>query len=279
MDNATAKEPLKPIDTGMQQGGRLRGPVKAVLFDIYGTLFISASGDIGTVKAQWQTDEIARQLVDRFSINQSPHRLLQTYVDTITATHTRMKAQGIDYPEVETDKIWQQVLDTDDMEKARAVALYFEQTVNPVYPMPNLEATLTRIKASTLKAGIISNAQFYTRHLFDAFLGHQPEDTWADPDLVFYSYRYGYAKPSLYLFQLAEKQLTSKGMPADTALYIGNDMLNDIYPAHACGFQTALFAGDSRSLRLRKDDKRCQGLKPDIVITDLSQLSTYLFEH
>ena len=53
---------------------------------------------------------------------------------------------------------------------------------------------------------------------------------------------------------------------------MGNDMLNDILPARSVGFRTALFAGDKRSLRLRRDDPRCNNLKPDMILTDLIQL-------
>jgi putative hydrolase of the HAD superfamily len=53
-------------------------------------------------------------------------------------------------------------------------------------------------------------------------------------------------------------------------------MLNDIYPAHRSGFQTALFAGDARSLRWRRDDPRCSGLTPDLVVTDLNQVADLL---
>ena len=49
-------------------------------------------------------------------------------------------------------------------------------------------------------------------------------------------------------------------------------MLNDIYPAAMCGMNTALFAGDARSLRLREDHPDCQGLSADLVITDLRQI-------
>ena len=49
-----------------------------------------------------------------------------------------------------------------------------------------------------------------------------------------------------------------------------------LYPAVAIGFQTALFAGDGRSLRLRTDDSRCADLKPDLVLTDLEQLIQYI---
>ena len=53
-------------------------------------------------------------------------------------------------------------------------------------------------------------------------------------------------------------------------------MLNDIYPARQLGFQTALFAGDARSLRLRPEDPRCSDLPVDIILTDLGQLIGYL---
>jgi putative hydrolase of the HAD superfamily len=97
-----------------------------------------------------------------------------------------------------------------------------------------------------------------------------------DPELTFYSYRFEVAKPSLALFRLAVEKLRLKGVSPSAALYIGNDMLNDIYPAKTIGFQTALFAGDKRSLRLRTDDPRCKNLNADIIITDLIQLIPYI---
>ena len=66
------------------------------------------------------------------------------------------------------------------------------------------------------------------------------------------------------------------GIPVNAALYLGNDMLNDIYPAQKVGFKTALFAGDARSLRLREDDPGCKNLSPDIIITDLIQLLDHI---
>jgi len=97
-----------------------------------------------------------------------------------------------------------------------------------------------------------------------------------DPGLVFYSYQFEVAKPSPVLFRKAAETLKAKGIQPSDVLYLGNDMLNDIYPAKAIGFQTALFAGDKRSLRLRAGDSRCKKLTPDLVITDLIQLIQHL---
>jgi len=53
-------------------------------------------------------------------------------------------------------------------------------------------------------------------------------------------------------------------------------MRNDILPAKKIGFNTALFAGDARSLRMREDDPECIRTSPDLVITDLIQLLEYV---
>ena len=49
-------------------------------------------------------------------------------------------------------------------------------------------------------------------------------------------------------------------------------MLNDIWGAARHQFQTVLFAGDRRSLRKRDGDPRVGDCRPDLVLTDLSQL-------
>jgi putative hydrolase of the HAD superfamily len=49
-------------------------------------------------------------------------------------------------------------------------------------------------------------------------------------------------------------------------------MLKDIYPAQKMGMQTALFAGDTRSLRLRKEDPRLKNVSPDYTVNSLEQI-------
>ena len=124
--------------------------------------------------------------------------------------------------------------------------------------------------------GIISNAQFYTPYLFKWFLNSDLEGLGFKRDLLIFSYRLGFAKPSTFLFQTASKKLSNMNISADSVLYVGNDMLNDIYPAKKTEFNAALFAGDKRSLRLRRDDSRCKNLSPDLVITDLIQILDYI---
>lgn len=265
-------KPLTPHPTSLRQSGDLKAKVKCVLFDVYGTLFISESGDISIAKRESQQIDKLDNLLLQFKIDQTPQSILKTFFEVIDQQHQKQRAEGIDFPEVEIDQIWKQVLKIDDLDIIRAFALEFELIVNPVYPMPHLEKMLTSCRKLNILMGIISNAQFYTPFLFKWFLGADPENLGFHPDLMFFSYKFGYAKPSTFLFRRAAEKLERMNIPANAALYLGNDMLNDIYPAKKAGFQTALFAGDARSLRLREDDSRCRNLSADIVITDLEQL-------
>ena len=143
-------------------------------------------------------------------------------------------------------------------------------------PMPHLKETLDACRNHRLLMGIISNAQFYTPYLFEWFLNNPIPDLGFHSDLVLLSYEFGCAKPSPLLFNKAAKSLKAMSIPRKAVLFVGNDMLNDMYPAKQTGFKTALFAGDKRSLRLREDDPRCENLSPDLVLTDLTQLFEFI---
>ena len=268
--------PLSPRVTALQPSGELATKVKCIMFDVYGTLFVSGSGDIGIFRQKAQQTEQLKNLLQKFGIRRSPDDILNDFFTTIDNEHAKLKANGVDFPEVEIDKIWMRVLNKNNLDFIRTFAVEFELIVNPVYPMPNLEKMLLNCKESNLRMGIVSNAQFYTPTLFQWFLGSNLEDLGFHPDLMLFSYRFGYAKPSIYLFQLAAESLQNMGIPVNAALYLGNDMLDDIYPAQKVGFKTALFAGDARSLRLREDDPKCKNLSADIVITDLKQLIDHI---
>ncbi|HUV50815.1 MAG TPA: HAD family hydrolase [Anaerolineae bacterium] len=272
--------PLSPVPTTLCRSGNLKKKIKCMIFDIYGTLFISGSGDIGIAKkkspkAYMKTYEL-KQLLIEFKIRKTPEAVLNDLFSAIEKKHDKLKKQGIDFPEVEIDRIWMSILKNNDPVTVRKFAAIFEIIVNPVYPMPNLREMLSACKKSQVLLGIISNAQFYTPFLFKWLLDSNLEKLGFHPDLTLFSYKSGHAKPSPFMFQSALERLKRLNVPADSALYIGNDMLNDIYPAKKTGFNTALFAGDTRSLRLRKDVGECKTLSPDLVITDLIQLLDYI---
>ena len=267
--------PLKvmhPLPTGMVPSGQTRNALKAVLFDIYGTLFISGSGDIGVSEEGFRRSDALNALCERYQIPWSSEQMARKLFAAIKEEHSQKKSAGIDHPEVEIDRIWQGILGWSSMARIRCLAATYESIVNPTFPMPGLDHVLRTLRGRGVPMGIISNAQFFTPRLFNTYLGAYPEDLGFSPDLTLYSYRFGCAKPSMVLFDHAVSRLRKRGISSANVLYVGNDMRNDIQTASRAGFQTALFAGDRRSLRRHVNDPAVQRTQPDLVITGLRQL-------
>ena len=271
--------PLAPLPTEISPGGHLQLPLRCLLCDVYGTLLISASGDIGMANKNRQVTETLGALLSKYGQRIHPEALLDRFHSAIVNEHTRKKAQGVDYPEVKVERIWEEILFAGDSVQARSFSMEFEILMNPVWPMPGLSELLQAGRRSSILIGIVSNAQFYTSIILEWLIGKDLQSAGFDSSLMFLSYKHGTAKPSGYLFQLAAKRLHALGInPCQTA-YMGNDMRNDIAPAHAAGFQTILFAGDKRSLRMRKRTPQCADINPNLVITHLNQLTRCLGRH
>jgi putative hydrolase of the HAD superfamily len=283
-DLSRPMEPL-PTDTAARLIP-LQG-IKAVLFDVYGTLFISGSGDVGTAAAT-DTADAMTQALEAAHYKGDLRKAGELGKDRLKAEvlewHAASRAAGTDFPEVDITRIWKKVvgrLRKDgiltpprlDIEPIRKLALEYECLVNPVWPMPECLETLHYLKDRGYVMGIVSNAQFYTPMLFRAFFEQTLEEIGFDPDCCIWSYKELKAKPSADLFPRAEQHLKrNHGITLSETVYVGNDMLNDIHCAHAAGCKTVLFAGDRRSLRMRETDERCVNLKPDAIITALGQL-------
>ncbi len=309
--------PLEPIPTGETPVLRKLQGVRAVLFDVYGTLFISASGEVGTTRQAACESALAGAFeavgIDAAGFAGEGVELLFKLIED---SHAESRKAGVDHPEVDIVEIWRQVLSDfayrgiisgwhalakrghvgDSMatqatpchsrtqatpchSRTQAtpchsglLAVEYEARANPCWPMPNVRECLGGLHRWGVLLGIISNAQFYTPELFGAMLGEPPEKWGFQPDLQFYSYRFGRAKPGVEMFESAVAALARRGISPGEVLYVGNDMLNDVFPASQVGFRTALFAGDGRSLRRRDGTALIEGISPDLVVTDLVQI-------
>jgi len=277
-------KPMDPVATGLNASSIAVKNIKSVIFDIYGTLLQSATGDIGSNKKQSKSGYFLDALKQSGIIilnSKAGQTGLDYFYEEIDLAHKKSKKMGVTYPEVIITDIWDTVLTKLIKSKLiysknpniGEIAVLFECKVNPVWPMPDLLKAIKYLQSRNVIMGIISNAQFYTPLLFKALLGTTLEEMGFYSELIEYSYVNGEAKPSANMFKTVKDNLLTKFniTPEDT-IYIGNDMLNDIYSAKMEGFKTALFAGDLRSLRLRLDIPELLKEKPDIVITNLNQI-------
>jgi len=270
--------------------------IKAFVFDVYGTLLISASGDID--ESVFSTDNIKQAFgVSNIRMSESVKDqaalltdLLEQFRHSVKDNHSRTRTEELPYPEVDILKIWQDILLSHGKKNElvfngqlciKCFIFVFEVLSNRIYPMPGMKELLSRLADKQYPMGIISNAQFYTPVIMNYFLHDTITEEEAvapfDPDLTIFSYKYMRSKPDMYLFELLKDQCQRKyGLYADEILFVGNDMFRDIYPAVLTGFKTALFAGDTKSLRLRQEKPELKKIVPDYIITDLMQLLTIL---
>lgn len=268
---------------------RIEG-IRYLIFDFYGTLFISGVGDIG-VDAESQNLERFRKALEACDLPADRQIAVLGFglFGEIVGRHVeQLKGQGLDIPEVRIEEVWMEVLSSIRKESglnreitpelARLFAVEYEARMNPVWPMPGLDPSLQTLSDKGVDLGIISNSQFYTPIAFRALAGRGLEELGFNRDLLHWSFEEQLKKPSIDFYRRFMERLNRhepEATPRDI-LYVGNDMLKDIWPASELGMQTALFAGDERSLRWRRDDPRCRNLQPDLVITELIQLAECL---
>ena len=286
-------KPIEPIPTGVEPNYRKDSEIKAVIFDIYGTLLISSSGDVDQAEISAKNLSTAFNSSNILPANNSDSSLeevLNDFENTIRVCHEEARKNNVAYPEIDILSVWEIVLIHAKRKKLiqyngdaniMRMTVTFEFLSNKVYPMPGLHDMIQNLSNRQLPLGIVSNAQFYTPVLMNFFLNNEVNlnETihFFDPELTVFSYKLGIGKPDTKLFYELVPVLKKKyGLLPNEVLFVGNDMLKDIYASKSVGFKTALFAGDKRSLRLRSDDKRVNGMKPDFTITDLAQLNEIL---
>jgi len=271
---------LLPLETGEAPLLERVDNIRSVVFDVYGTLFISGSGDISLAQKEDRSPALVASLKTAgYEIPQEDANWTGLFHETLQAFSESRRREGIEFPEVRIEEVWAGFADAAGRKGWLAgggdlalAIIDHECRVNPCWPMPGLLDILHWLSSRGYQLGIVSNAQFYTPLLFPALLGHELLDFAFDEDLCIWSYVEREGKPSTHLYRKLAGRLSLKGLQPEQTLYVGNDLRNDIWPAGELGYRTALFAGDQRSLRWRRDDPDCAGVRPDFILTDLRQI-------
>ncbi len=256
------------------------GDTKAIFWDVYGTLVAAGHGDLDSlIRREAELRPAFERTVRNFGLNVVPARLHDLFLRGIQAERDARVAEGTAHPEVRIDEIWFKLLEKCQPEKpatinfAREVALFFERQANPKQLQSRAFEVLTALKQRGLGQGIISNAQFYTpielsELLRDASAGAiRTYESVFDPQLVFFSFDLGVAKPDLSLFRCAVAALIRDDIMPDDCVFVGDSPANDVAPAKQLGFRTVLYAPE------RVLDPSSE---PDLVIHNLGQLLEWL---
>lgn len=278
--------------------------IRAIVCDVYGTLvnywkpgFQNASTRsqslLNAFKAVAERFGMTETLV---SINEAelPEKTLSDFYHGLLALqHEKMAQKGVLYPEVKIEEIWGIIImllkrrgynpkefieaSEKDISRYMAFCYNFYSLGRDLYD--GVADALSGLKENNIILGILSNAQFYTPIDLTLLIREQSNGKYDDfnelfdPDLTFFSYEYGVAKPNPILFRrLFDALYEFQILPSQTVL-VGNDLLLDIKPAIEAGMKTAFFTGDSAGAFVHD----LSGLViPDISFQDWNQFPSMI---
>ena len=223
-----------------------------MVFDIYGTLLIAPAGG---VKPDPVSDLMLGELLKGQGY-QPPESPSTALYEAVQRHHA---ASGVAFPEVDLRGLWREVLGVSEEQDMDSLVRLIESAWHPSSLMPGAAEFVKWLSRSGVSLGVLSNAQCNT---LDALGGIA--DLLA-PELCVLSFQHGLAKPSPELFQMMVDRLEGRGIAPSETLLIGNDPLQDMVPAAAHGFQTALFVG-------HPDSRRAGECVPDITFRRWSEL-------
>jgi len=106
-------EPLTPEETSTKPDLKILEGIEAVIFDFYGTLFISGVGDIGIDDGKSDAGLLLRSLEGAeitIKDTKAGDRGFEIYNDVVTEEIRKIKSEDVPYPEPDIRIVWEKVL-------------------------------------------------------------------------------------------------------------------------------------------------------------------------
>ena len=239
--------------------------IRAVVFDVNGTLIRIVTED--------NMDQIFRSAAHFLTYQGIDLRREQIRDLYFQIMEEQRRASPEKYPEFDAVCIWRSIIDAHLTDFTRALP------PGKLEQMPLFLAEMSR-GISRRRLGLYP----HVREVLDVLRDHYPlalvtdaQSAYARGELhragllgyfgpIVISGDHGHRKPDRRLFQFAVDQV---GVPAENAVYVGNDMHRDIFGAREAGMKTVMFDSDQGT-------KAYQDCVPDYTITDLRDLLTIL---
>jgi FMN phosphatase YigB (HAD superfamily) len=273
--------------------------VRAVLWNVYGTLLNIAGGELWFEHPQpFVMNAALDKTIQEFkmwgSMSRKPGQpaeyLKQIYSQVLTE-HRAVPGGTEKHPEVPSDRLWEAIikklLQKDYKfdagffgslnEFSRKVAYFFHASLQATACYPGAAAALRHVADSGLAQGLLADGQCFTRTQLQRGLAAQDDkialDKLLDDSLVVLSCDVRGKKPSERLFRHALTALARKGISAAEVLHVGSRLPHDLVPARRQGMRTALYAGDRASLAATAEQLRESASRPDVLLTELDQIA------
>jgi FMN phosphatase YigB (HAD superfamily) len=265
---------------GSAHAPSLHPSVRAVFWDVYGTLLIPTVGDLEARLSRIESSEdyLSAMQAGGLDVSQAAEDPAGVFRELIKRSHEKSRAVGVRQPEVVIENIWQQLIERvlpgqwATWAQAQYIAACFELETNPVALASGAPEALESVHSLGCTQGILSNAQFYTAPILRHALG---EDVWSllDPELLLWSYRMGAAKPDPGPFAHAQALLQARGIAPQEVVLIGDNPVNDVRAAKKWGWKTILIEHSGTAV---SDTEERPTIKADCMCANLSEVCNRL---
>ena len=272
--------------------------VKAIFWTVYGTLIAIPGGELQFEHQQeFVTDAALEKLIKEFKMWQSMSRkpgapsayMKELYRKALT-TLQLAGAGGEKYPEVQVERVWDDIVKklfqkeyTFDAatygsmnEYVKKIAYFYHASIQGCGPYPGAADVLKLCADRGIIQGLLADGQCFTVGQLQRCLKQQNAefdlDSVVPQAMRVISAERKAKKPSDTLFKAAIQTAASKGISPSEILHVGSNLTRDIAPAKKHGLRTALFAGDRNSLSATPEQMKDQATRPDVLITELSQI-------
>jgi len=273
-------------------------PVKAVMWNVYGTLLAIPQGEIlFEHEHSFVTDNAFEKTIQEFNMWNSMSRkpgapaAYMREMFTKALTNLRMMGSGGEkFPEVQSERIWEDIVKK-LMQKeyvfdanvygaigefVKKIAYFYHASIQGVGAYPGAVEAVEMLADAGVPSGLLADGQCFTpAQIHKAF---REQDSNFDVNVAFpvalrvLSTDKKAKKPSETIFKAALAVCASRGWKPSEVLHVGSNVVRDIAPAKKHGFLTALFAGDKQSLVATSEHLKEPQFRPDVLVTELPQV-------
>lgn len=291
--------PPKPQPISATPSAKPLENIRAVTWSIYGTLLRITDGELLFIHPQAIRMDVAiEKTIHEFNMWNSMTRrpgkpsdgLLPKYLNAMDEARLTSGNRKGDLPEIDASEIWGKLLDLLNRKEYRydeslygdfkalseKVAYFFHSSLQGIEAAPGALITLTSLAEGGIRQAALADAQCFTLVQLTRALRQQGSlndvRAFLPDSLNTLSYEWGIRKPSVSLYAQSILRFKELGIEANQILHVGTRMHDDLVIAKSCGLRTALYAADKTSLQATAEDLRNPEIKPDRLITDLTQL-------